>query len=60
VSSELERIAARLSELAKQLRDPSLDEARVEELAREAADLAGRAGAESERALRDVAGDEHG
>jgi hypothetical protein len=53
MSVELERIAERLRDLAGQLRDPSLDDARAEELAREAADLAARAGSEAEAAARD-------
>lgn len=57
MSEELERIAARLRELAEQLRDPSQADERTEELAREAADLAARAGSETEAALRDAAGD---
>jgi signal transduction histidine kinase len=57
VSEELGRLAQRLRELADQLRDPSLDDERVEALAREAADLAAQAGTESEAALRDSAGE---
>jgi hypothetical protein len=56
VSEELGRLAERLRELAEQLRDPSLADERVEELAREAADLAAQAGTEAEAALRDSAG----
>jgi hypothetical protein len=57
VSEELGRLAERLRELAEQLRDPSLADERVEELAREAADLAAQAGTEAEAALRDSAGE---
>jgi hypothetical protein len=56
VSEELGRLAERLRELAEQLHDPSLDDERVEALAREAADLAAQAGTEAEAALRDSAG----
>jgi hypothetical protein len=56
VSEELGRLAERLRELAEQLRDPSLADERVDELAREAADLAAQAGTEAEAALRDSAG----
>jgi signal transduction histidine kinase len=57
VSEELGRLAQRLRELADQLRDPTLDDERVEALAREAADLAAQAGTEAEAALRDSAGE---
>ncbi|MGH2962835.1 MAG: hypothetical protein ACRDL3_11690 [Solirubrobacterales bacterium] len=57
MSEELERIAERLRELAERLRDPALDDARAEDLAREAAELASRAGTEAEAALRESAGD---
>jgi signal transduction histidine kinase len=57
VSEELGRLAQRLRELADQLRDPSLDDERVEALAREAADLAAQAGTEAEAVLRDTAGE---
>ena len=57
MSEELGRLAERLRELAEQLRDPSLADERVEELAREAADLAAQAGTEAEAALRDSAGE---
>jgi hypothetical protein len=56
VSEELERLAERLRDVAAQLHDPGLAEDRVEELAREAAELAGQAGSEAEAALRDSAG----
>ena len=57
MSEELGRLAERLRELAEQLRDPSLADERVDELAREAADLAAQAGTEAEAALRDSAGE---
>jgi hypothetical protein len=60
VSEELERLAARLHELAGQIRDSSQADERVEELAREAADLAARAGSEAEAASRRSAGDADG
>lgn len=56
MSEELQRIAERLGELAAQLRDPSLAEERIEELAREAAELAAEAGSKADAALRDAAG----
>lgn len=55
---DISALAARLRELADELRSPGVDDERAEELAREAADLVGRAGNEIERALRDVAGPE--
>ncbi len=57
MSEELGRLAQRLRELADQLRDPSLDDERVEALAREAADLAAQAGTEAAAALRESAGE---
>jgi hypothetical protein len=57
MSEELERIAERLRELSELLRAPALEDERAEELAREAADLAARAGSEAEGALRESAGD---
>jgi hypothetical protein len=56
VSEELDRIAERLHAVADELRDPELTEDRVEELAREAAELAAQAGSEAEAALRESAG----
>jgi hypothetical protein len=56
VTQELERLAERLRDVAAQLQDAELAEDRMEELAREAADLAARAGSEAEAALRDAAG----
>jgi hypothetical protein len=56
MSEELDRIAERLHAVADELRDPELAENRVEELAREAAELAAQAGSEAEAALRESAG----
>jgi hypothetical protein len=56
VSDELERLAARLREIAEQLGDSSLPDDELEQLAREAAELAAQAGSEAEAALRDAAG----
>jgi hypothetical protein len=56
VSEELDRIAGRLHAVADKLRDPELAEDKVEELAREAAELAAQAGSEAEAALRESAG----
>jgi hypothetical protein len=55
--SEMDAIATRLRELAARLRDPELAEGEAEQLAREAADLVGRAGNEIDRVLRAI-GDE--
>jgi hypothetical protein len=49
-----EQLAERLREIAERLRDPELGEDEVEALAREAADLVGRASSEIETALRDA------
>ena len=57
-AGEVERLAARLRELAQELRDPELAPERAEVLAREAADLVGRAGNVIERTLRESAADE--
>jgi hypothetical protein len=56
VMTQLDRIAERLHAVADELRDPELAEDRVEELAREAAELAARAGSEAEAAIRESAG----
>lgn len=56
MSEELDRIAERLNAVADALRDPELAEDRVEELAREAAELAAQAGSEADAALRESAG----
>jgi hypothetical protein len=53
--SELADLAARLNELADELRAEGTSDERAEELAREAADLVARAGNEVERALREPA-----
>lgn len=60
MSEELQRMAARLRELAEQLRDPELGDERVAELAGEAADIAARLGTEAETALREAAGSADG
>jgi hypothetical protein len=54
--TQLDRIAERLHAVADELRDPELAEDRVEELAREAAELAARAWSEAEAAIRESAG----
>jgi hypothetical protein len=51
-AESLAEISERLRELAALLRDPSLEDERAEELAREAAELAASAGAEADRAMR--------
>jgi hypothetical protein len=53
--SSTDQHAARLREIAERLRDPELPEAEAERLAREAADLVGRASSEIERAMREIA-----
>ena len=45
-------ITKRLNEIAEELRGENVTDERAEELAREAAELVGRAGTEIERALR--------
>jgi hypothetical protein len=55
---EIRAAAARLGELAERLREPELPDEEAAELAREAAELVGRAGNEVDRALREAAGDE--
>jgi len=52
--SPTEELARRLREIAERLRDPDLPEQEAESLAREAADLVGRASTEIEAALRDA------
>ena len=49
--AELERLTARLSEIATEL-DTDVDEERAAELVREASELATRVGEEVDRALR--------
>jgi hypothetical protein len=53
--SSTEHVAERLREIASRLRDPELPEEEAEGLAREAADLVSKAGAEIESALREIA-----
>ena len=53
--SSTEQFAERLREIASRLRDPELPEEEAEGLAREAADLVSKAGAEIESALREIA-----
>lgn len=52
---DVEAIAAQLGELSERLRDPELPDSDAERLAREAADLAARAGTAIEEALREIA-----
>ena len=49
-AAEIEAMAARLREIAERLRDPELPDEQADGLAREAADLAARAGQMLERA----------
>jgi hypothetical protein len=53
--SSTDQHANRLREIAERLRDPSVSEEEAERLAREAADLVGRASSEIERAMREIA-----
>ena len=52
--SPTEELSRRLREIAERLRDPDLPEQEAESLAREAADLVGKASTEIEAALRDA------
>jgi len=52
--SSSDQLAARLREIAERLRDPSVGEEEAESLAREAADLVGKASAAVESALRET------
>jgi hypothetical protein len=52
--STTEPLAERLREIAARLRDPDLPEEEAEGLAREAAELVSKAGAEIESALREI------
>lgn len=52
-AEEIDRIAARLREIAERLRSDEAADESADELAREAADLVTRAGNELERATRD-------
>jgi hypothetical protein len=58
VSERLGEIAARLEAIAKALAEPDADDERVQELAREAGELAAEAGTQAEAALREAAADE--
>lgn len=49
-----EQLTQRLREIAERLRDPAVGEEEAEGLAREAADLVGKASAEIEAALRET------
>lgn len=51
--AEVRALSERLRELSEQLRDPALGDERAAALAREAAELVGRAGNEIERAVRE-------
>jgi hypothetical protein len=51
---EVQELAERLREIASRLRDPDLPDEQAEALAREAAELVGKASAEIETALRDL------
>jgi hypothetical protein len=53
--SSTEQQAERLRQIAARLRDPELPEGEAEGLAREAAELVSKAGAEIESALREIA-----
>jgi predicted transcriptional regulator len=54
----LEDMTARLREIAEELRAEGTSDERAEELAREAAELVGRAGNEIERALRQASSED--
>lgn len=56
MSEELQRAAERLREIAAELGDPGIEDGRAEELAREAAEVAARAGSAADAALREAAG----
>ena len=49
-----EQLTQRLREIAERLRNPAVEEEEAEALAREAAELVGRASAEIEAALRET------
>jgi hypothetical protein len=53
--TDFEEMTKRLNEIADELRGEDVSDERAEELAREAAELVGRAGNEIERALRESA-----
>jgi hypothetical protein len=52
--SATDQLATRLREIAERLRDPEVGEEEAESLAREAAELVGKASAAIESALREV------
>jgi hypothetical protein len=52
--NQAQELAERLREIAERLRDPDLPDEQAEGLAREAADLVGKASGEIEAALRDA------
>jgi hypothetical protein len=56
--SRLEQITDRLRKITAELADPQLDEERAAQLTREAAELAGEATEEVDRALREASADE--
>jgi hypothetical protein len=56
--SATDQLAERLREIADRLRSPEVEEEEAEALAREAADLVGRASAEIESDLRAARGEE--
>jgi hypothetical protein len=57
-AARVRELAARLSEISGQLRDPEVDDPRAAELAREAAELVSQAGNEIDRALAEQSSDE--
>jgi hypothetical protein len=56
--SHLDQIAVRLREISQQLADPSIEDERAEQLAREAGELAAEAGSEVDRRLSEAASGE--
>ena len=54
-----EQLTQRLREIAERLRDPAVEEEEAEALAREAADLVGKASAEIESDLRAARAEDH-
>jgi hypothetical protein len=56
--SEADQLAERLREIAERLRSPDVSEEEAEALAREAADLVGKASAEIESDLRTARSEE--
>ena len=52
--TESDQLAQRLREIAERLRSPEIDEQEAEALAREAADLVGKASSEIESGLREA------